>query len=209
MLLAHLALIDGASIVTVLHWIANFVTNYREEIVAIGTVLVAIFTFGIISVSRRQIRLTKTLERAYLAIKPLGIRPMRSDVGQLVGYIAVVNVGRLPAKNVKWFIKIKVANGTREHDFSIGKHAGDNFLPPGPEMIEGSDPLNRDILRPLSKDDLYFYVWGEVRYHDGFDGGRWVKFCHRYSWHSFGDVGGKLNAPAEDARYHEFGNNAG
>jgi hypothetical protein len=61
-------------------------------------------------------------------IKPLGIRPLKSDAGQLVGYIAIENVGHLPAKNVRWFISIKPANGSNENQFPIGKHRGIIFF---------------------------------------------------------------------------------
>jgi hypothetical protein len=188
----------------------SFVTQYKDEIVAIGTVFLAIFAGGSIYVSWQQTKLTRTLERAYLAIKPLGIRPLRSDVGQLVGYIAIENVGHSPAKNVRWFISIKPANGSKESQFPIGTHAGDNFLPRGVEMIEGSESISvRDILSALPT-SLYFYVWGEVKYNDGFTPDRWIKFCHRYSWHSFTDVGGRdLKVEAGEARYHEQGNDAG
>jgi hypothetical protein len=119
-------------------------------------------------------------------------------------------VGHLPAKNVRWFISIKPANGSNENQFPIGKHAGDNFLPRGVEMIEGSESISsRDILSALPT-NLYFYVWGEIKYNDGFAPDRWMKFCHRYSWHSFSDVGGRgLHVEAGEARYHEYGNDSG
>jgi hypothetical protein len=173
------------------HWV-DFVTHYKDEIVAVGTFFLAVFAGGSIYIAWQQNKLTRTLERAYLVIKPLGIRPLKSDAGQLVGYIAIENVGHLPAKNVRWFISIKPANGSNENQFPIGKHAGDNFLPRGVEMIEGSESISsRDILSALPT-NLYFYVWGEIKYNDGFAPDRWMKFCHRYSWHSFSDVGGEV-----------------
>jgi hypothetical protein len=82
------------------HWV-DFVTHYKDEIVAVGTFFLAVFAGGSIYIAWQQNKLTRTLERAYLAIKPLGIRPLKSDAGQLVGYIAIENVGHLPAKNDK------------------------------------------------------------------------------------------------------------
>ena len=77
-------------------------------------------------------------------------------------------------------------------------------------MIEGSDSLERGLLVTMAKDDLYFYVWDEVKYHDGFMDGRWIRFCHRYSWQSFEDRGDKvMHVKPDAARYHEYGNNAG
>jgi len=147
----------------------EFVTRYKDEIVAIATLFLAVFAGGSIYIAWQQNKLTRTLERAYLAIKPLGIRPLRSDVGQFVGYIAIENVGHSPAKNVRWFISIKTAKGSNETQFPIGKHAGDNFLPRGVEMIQGSDSISScDILSELPT-NLYFYVWGEIKFNDGSD----------------------------------------
>lgn len=190
-------------------WI-DFVTHYKDEIVAIGTFFLAVFAGASIYMARQQNKLTRTLERAYLAIKPGGIRPLRSDVGRLVGYIAIENVGHSPAKNVRWFIGIKSVDGSKENHFPIGGHAGDNFLPRGVEMIEGSESISiSDILSALPT-NLYFYVWGEVKYDDGFTSDRWIKFCHRYSFNSFSDVRGRdMHVESSEARYHEYGNSAG
>jgi hypothetical protein len=143
--------------------IADFIKTYREEIVAVGTIFLAVFAWGSVSVSRKQTKLTKTLERAFLAVNPLGIRPFRSDPAKLVGYVKVVNVGRLPAKEVEWFIDIKVANGSRVSEFPTGQFEGDNFLPRGVEMIEGSSPLERDTLRnaPPRKRMICTSMFGE------------------------------------------------
>jgi hypothetical protein len=94
--------------------------------------------------------------------------------------------------------------------FLIGKHAGNNFLPRGVEMTEGSESIRaRDILSALPT-NLYFYVWGEVKYNDGFTPDRWIKFCHRYSWHSFSDLDARgMHVEPSEARYHEYGNDAG
>ncbi len=62
-------------------------------------------------------------------------------------------------------------------------------------------------IRALAKDDLFFYVWGVVYYHDGFVDGRHTRFCHRYNWKSFGETPrGGFTADTTEARYHEYGN---
>jgi hypothetical protein len=128
----------------------------------------------------------------------------------LVGYIAIENVGHSPAKNVRWSISIKYANGPKENQFPIGEHVGDNFLPPRVEMIEGSESIDRGKILSAFPTNVYFYVWGEIKYHAGFKPDRWIKFCHRYSWHSFSDVGERdMRVEPGEARYHEYGNDAG
>jgi hypothetical protein len=47
-------------------------------------------------------------------------------------------------------------------------------------MIEGSESINRDTINALPKDDLYFYVWGEVKYHDGFRRDRYKRSSSRF-----------------------------
>src|SRR5207244_8159900 len=54
----------------------------------------------------------------------------------------------------------------------------------------------------------YLYVWGAIRYDDGFKRMRTTRFCHRYNWVSRRREGNRYVIDAADARYHEFGNAA-
>ena len=48
------------------------------------------------------------------------------------------------------------------------------------------------------------YVWGTVRYHDGFREGRFTKYCHRYNFSAL--CHGQYEIPVENYRYHHHGN---
>ena len=45
-----------------------------------------------------------------------------------------------------------------------------------------------------------------VRYHDGFQAGRFTKFCHRYNWIVRVQDGFEIDR--KFSRYHEHGNDA-
>jgi hypothetical protein len=51
----------------------------------------------------------------------------------------------------------------------------------------------------------WLYIWGEVRYDDGFGVNRFTKFCHRY--HLRASASGD-RIKAKHARYHIYGNDA-
>ncbi|KGJ69630.1 hypothetical protein BJA5080_08429 [Bradyrhizobium diazoefficiens SEMIA 5080] len=69
--------------------------------------------------------------------------------------------------------------------------------------------------------ERFLYVWGLVRYEDGFGTTRTTKFCHRYNCANVenihgekeADAGGKgpvigLKIRSEFARVHRYGNDA-
>jgi hypothetical protein len=164
---------------------------------------------------------TRVLQRAYLAIAPGGVIPLSSTTPPYtVAHISVQNVGNLPARNVSWFIDCKLSLDGKLNDFPIDESLfyGKNIIPPGTEM-KRSQTCNFDFeeVRDFQKSDLSFYVWGEVRYLDGFDTPRFSKFCHRYNktGMGYGDValGGGYVAGvpmlrADGMRFHQFGNDA-
>jgi hypothetical protein len=181
---------------------------YGVLITAIATAVIAKLTVTLAGVGRQQIVDTRILERAYLAVKPLGIRPMRSDP-EVLGYIGIINAGKLPARNVHSYVTFAPANAEPKKitAFTIGKAEGANVVAPGIVMRQGTDKsIAVSEIKKLPKDKLSFYVWGIVYYNDGFVDTRHIRFCHRYRWEVFVDEGGRLSAPAVEARYHEYGN---
>ena len=54
----------------------------------------------------------------------------------------------------------------------------------------------------FAADKAWLYVWGKVTYHDGFNRGRFIAFCHRYNLYGATEYG----IPARNGRYHEHGN---
>jgi hypothetical protein len=194
-----------------------FLNFYGALIAGLATIAIAAFTYTLKqstdqlaqthrATAEAQERDTKIIQRAYLAVEPDGIRPMRSDIGKLLGYVTIKNVGHLPARNVSAFVSIKYANGDHYNDFSLGVADGSYVVAPGIFLRQGSSSFDKSVINKLSKDKLFFYVWGAVYYNDGFVYGRHTRFCQRYRWEIFGEPEGRLTAPAEDARYHEYGN---
>jgi hypothetical protein len=202
-----------------------------EEWIAIGTVilagatfLLAVATVGLWGVTRRgvktQIDDTRILQRAYLAVigggvDPFDIVPQRRldddpDAPRTIAHIIVRNTGNLPARDVSWFIAYCLSpDGSLSH-FPIdgAKFFGRNVVPPGTDMWRSQicelDP--QDILG-FYHAGWHFYIWGEIRYLDGFSERRMTKFCHRYDSGSVGATGHRI-LRAEGMRFHQFGNDA-
>ena len=140
-----------------------------------------------------QERDTKILQRAYLAVEPDGIRPLKSDIGILSGYVKIRNVGHLPARNVRSFIRLKYEHGFGPTNFPLDAPEGTNVAAPGIALPKGTtSSFDAAELKKMSKDKLFFYVWGIIYYHDGFVDDRHIRFCHRYRWEVFIDGGGSV-----------------
>jgi hypothetical protein len=190
--------------------LASISNQWSALIAAAATIAIAWFTLTLkkatAKLGEQQSNETKIIQRAYLAVKPHGIRPVRSDPTKLVGYIGIINVGNLPARNVRTFVSFKYANGDYHNDFPLGLPDGTKVAAPGIVLRKGSQVIDKSELNKVSKEKLFFYVWGIVYYHDGFVDDRHIMFCHRYRWEVFGEPEGRLSAPAKEARYHEYGN---
>jgi hypothetical protein len=128
----------------------------------------------------------------------------------VLGHVGIKN-----AKQLAWFVDIKISNKHDEQAFPIGKPRGNTVLVPRAISIRGSRgtiptvDLNKAGDAALADNATgkaqYLYVWGVVRYHDGFTPGRETKFCHRYNW-QIRSAENKISA--KYGRYHEYGNDA-
>jgi hypothetical protein len=196
-----------------------FVERHNGAFTVIATIAIAWFTLSLRestdklgeianTTAAAQKRDTKIVQRAYLAVEPDGIHPMRSDIGKLLGYVGIKNVGNLPARNVRSFVGFKYAHGDNFSDFPLKPPEGTNVAAPGIILRKGSGAIEAKEIKELSKDKLFFYVWGIIYYHDGFVDDRYIRFCHRYRWEIFTDGCGSVGYKAEssEARYHEHGN---
>jgi hypothetical protein len=162
-----------------------------ERRIADYTLALAAFT-GMLAVStiglwiataigfRNQSRETKILQRAYVAVRPRGID--RTDDGKVIGQLAFVNVGSLPARNFRAAVKICWSVDPDLSEFEE--------LPLGEEVVLPAKTKFPSGTGALPKDDAEFFfhasgghifVWGKVIYTDGFGTPRWLKFCHRYN----------------------------
>lgn len=97
---------------------------------------------------------------------------------RVVGHVGFRNVGRLPARNVRWFLDMEYCADGERSEFKIGSLAGSgNIVGPGTMMTQGSPNIPRETVRG------YYYVWGKVVYDDGFGVEQHTTFCHRYNTH--------------------------
>lgn len=158
--------------------------------------------------SKRQADDTRTLQRAYLTVLPRGVKPYRSTPDKLGCDVGIYNAGNLPARDVKWCIEIRLSHDPSEKDFPAEncRVYGNNIILPKSELIKGALGMDTDSLVQHIKggtvNDRWLYVWGQVKYKDGFGEERAVSFCHRYNL--IGITGNKL--ASEDGRMHEYGN---
>ena len=187
---------------------------------AIATIFIAGFTYTLQQsteeIGKRQIDETKILQRAYITTKPLGISPFISEKGvvpdKIVGHVAFVNVGRLPARKVsveRACMAWKDTDNLPEADLPVITPIRPMtiVLPPGTEMRHGTNPLPASDLE-RGPNPGYLYVWGELTYTDGFDTPRHIRFCHRYPCLPHRNSGEGKSVSRLHARYHQNGNDA-
>jgi hypothetical protein len=195
-----------------LNWIAPALTAFATIAIAAFTWTLWRATDKLREAGERQAELTRILEHAYLSAKPLGINPYVSERGnvpdRIVGHVAFVNVGRLPARNVsvdRAYIKWSSNEFLPETDLPVDPVPPMTVvLPPGTEMRHGSDDI------PASELDKpgYLYVWGSLEYTDGFGTSRYTQFRHRYPCLPHKSTNEGKSVGLELARYHQYGNDA-
>lgn len=162
---------------------------------------------------------TRITQRAYLSVAPLGVAPLNE---RGVAHLSVRNVGKLPAHDVSWLIATEADENGKRSNFPVDEskfYAHGFVIQPGAEMKRSQDfHLTESQLgdfKDRTQRRRFLYVWGELRYLDGFGRRRFTRFCHRY------DSRGYMEAPigerhgghdwiitAESSRSHQFGNDA-
>lgn len=160
---------------------------------------------------------TEILQRAYIAVAPRGIHLLYQG-DKLIGHVSIINAGNLPARNVSWFIGIKISASGNEAHFPLKSGAGNIVISPRAEAERGSSEyvVLQDVLTAAGntpdktkQNPVFMYVWGIVEYHDGFTSPRTTKFCHRYNWINQGRAGSPMYEISHRfARYHEHGDDA-
>jgi hypothetical protein len=191
-----------------------FVAAYHLDIAATivtatATVYIARFTIVLAEVGNRQIKDTRILERAYVSVEPGGIKPFigQGAMDRIACNIFIHNAGNLPASKLSWVIRRGFSRDPFKKDFPITvPEVGDIIIAPKVKVPKGADAVSKADLDEMTDraepDTAWLYVWGRVSYNDGFRGGRWTQFCHRYNL-----LGAVDNAvPMGNGRYHENGN---
>jgi len=183
---------------------------------AIATIFIACFTYTLqqatVNLSDRQTSETKILQRAYISVKPLGINPFVSEHGgvadRIVGHVAFINVGRLPARNVsveRAYMKWDSSDSLGDADLLIGPIRPMTIvLTPGTTMSHGTNSIPTTEMHKSG----FIYVWGKVDYTDGFGVTRHTQFCHRYPCIRRRLTGKGETISRKHARYHQNGNGA-
>jgi hypothetical protein len=180
-----------------------------DRYLAFFTFWLAVATIGLGAVSvagiRGQSKETRILQRAYLSANIGGISPFRTieerDAHIVVGHVDFINAGHLPARSVSCCVKIIQNENGEFADFPIADQDffGNYVLPPGAVMRQGSDSITLTATG-------YIYVWGRIKYLDGFGNQRTTDFCHRYPRIMLRRLDGGYGIPTEFGRYHTVGN---
>ena len=87
---------------------------------------------------------TRILQRAYIAVEPLGIFKMRGQ-DTVIGHVGMKNAGRLPAREVAWFVRIKASSNPLDEEFSTEEPRGRIVIAPGAVAIRGSAGLGLQV----------------------------------------------------------------
>lgn len=197
-------------------WSHKYICDIRisDVYIALFTLLLCFVTAGLAWFGLLQFWDTRILQRAYVTAAPGGIDLYRSLDGRLSCDILLQNSGNLPARNVRWFIDRQFAIDGALRDFPINEDliGGNNIIPPKGKMRKGGPAINAAELdafrhRIANSSEAakgnwgWLYVWGRVRYKDGFDRERFTDFCFRYSLAGHG-----WTIHARHGRQHEHGN---
>ncbi len=151
-------------------------------------------------------------QRAYLSVEPRGIGPFQTrrsapgSVEEILGRLAIRNVGHLPARDVQWIVRIHCdeRRDWRALQYNDDEFVGNNVIPPGTAMAKGTKTIpSTNLLLFDAAKQRYCYVWGRVRYRDGFGELRTTNFCHRYNCEARTE---NNTIPKVHARYHDYGN---
>ena len=168
----------------------------------VSTAVIALVTIVLGTISYRQYRDTRILQRAYLSVEPGGLHCWRGS-DAVLGHVGVRNTGHLPARDVSWILHIESDTDYTRRSFPISDEPrGNHVITPGSTMPRGTKPA---II--AAGDDQYCYVWGKISYKDGFGVSRFTAFCHRYNCSIDSFVTHNRIDP-KHARYHDYGNDA-
>ena len=97
----------------------------------------------------------------------------------------------------------------KEFPINEDSFEGKNIIAAGIEMRKGTTAIeSQSFYAARNRGSGWLYVWGEVRYNDGFDNDRFTKFCFRYNMAGASPDPAKEGISKENARYHAYGNDA-
>jgi hypothetical protein len=179
------------------HWTTGDPVSFYTALPALSTILLWIVTWRGI---RRQSKDTRILQRAYVNVDPGGLTAHRDRDDRLHVTVIFRNVGHLPARNVRWY---GIFGNPEGKDFLVKEPpTGEKIvLPPGTASTQRVGTVFTNKLQNT------LFVWGIVKYDDGFGKQRFTRFCH---WYDTKNIINQLGAtlPANNALLNEYGNDA-
>lgn len=148
--------------------------------------------------------------RAYIDVRPGGITTA-DNLGDAIGFVTIKNVGQIPATEVRTLVNVATgAKGRISFDQEDAIHPIGS-LQPGAAITQGTET---ERWANLVVENEFIFVFGVVRYDDGFKRERFTKFCHRYRCADVHDAwdpsthGYFKEARETGARQHREGNDA-
>jgi hypothetical protein len=202
--------------------IVDFIDTHGDVFVAAFTAVLAVFTARLwVSTEKlwtatkdtaeRQERDTRTLQRAYLSVEPGGIHPFPDGTHRMSCDLIIKNAGSLPARTSIIFTDREDSHKRYFVPPRYEEETVEIVIAPHGEARLGARHVPFDIFEKWwatsqPRPDHWLYVWGRIRYHDGFAKGRWLDFCHRYHLGGAARGGLKYEIPAMNGRHHERGN---
>jgi hypothetical protein len=156
-----------------------FLQDYNGAIQALAAAIMAAFTIILARIGTEQIGQTKILQRAYITVKRRGIA--LTDDGDVIGHIAFVNVGSLPARKFCAAVNIGWSDNGHLSEFEETPLGTEVVLPAKTSFPSGTPPLPKMDVPHFYAKEGFIFVWGKISYTDGFGKPRWLKFCHRYN----------------------------
>lgn len=218
--------LSGPVLLTI-KWLATIAHKYEGLVTAAFTIVLAVFTARLWysteklwhatntladdakKTAKAQSDDTRLLQRAYVGVLANGIQPFATDNSLIGCNVNFHNAGNLPARNVRWELHRQTCTDSRRTSFPLTNALeGGIVIPPKITAPKGTLALPTkefdDFIVGATSDNRWLYVWGQIKYLDGFEVERFTKFCHRYNLAAAERY--RIGGPA--ARYHEHGNDA-
>jgi hypothetical protein len=206
----------------VVNGIASIGRLRPDDWTAIATAVIAIFTWRLwwstkvlAEIADRQGDDDRISQRANITVEPGGTNPYsqsrRFHDERISSDVLIINAGRFPAQRIRWSIKVGYSDNP---DYRTPRVTDSDLINgPGIALAAGRQ-ARKGVEKPTVREEFdrwrigakpdraWLFVWGRIRYYDGFSDARCTDFCHRYNLH--GATG--YTIPAENGRYHEYGN---
>ena len=189
----------------------------QEEVVKWSDKWITYFTGVLCFLTVVQIWSAYRSQRAYLTADPHGVTYfVKGKVS--IGHVGFYNAGNMPARQVSYFIDMDASRDRDRMNFEIdeSEFRGTNAIAPKNTMKQGAEhKFTPDEIATFENledwNHLFVFVWGAVRYTDGFGFRQELCFCHRYDNRGYDESKSVPKGPCiivEGMRHHEHGNDA-